>query len=1248
MIQLKVQYIIVSILIFLFAGLNWGIADGKINFNKEGLIEPTVRSQSVLSINSPERNIQLDSYSIETTPVTYQFPYILLSTSVFDNENKPVTDLTEKDFLIQERVGGNSEFNTVPIACFSNSVTTNGISFALVVDISASMEGKKLADVKNAVADFIHNAHPNDKGALVSFSTGGTEKIVSSLNWVHSDINTNGIPDITDAVSRLNVEGDTAIFDATAEGMDSLVDAATSKIVILFSDGATNSDIKYDINTVVERAKNENIVIYTIGIGMDSDNLKDLASATGGEYHFAPTSGDMGEIYTNIYNDFSEFVLKRYNLWYQTDSTFIDGSKHEFSITCKGASNTGAYYANKKIEITMDEALKNFKLGSDPTDKEFTLSGEIKDTGAGFLKQELSATLFYRWDTADGYTQLTLPLAEEEEKGCFSFQITIPVSMNEGKGFQYYIKAFDDNRESFSPFNYTVLPHYIPNISDKDIEINHTQVTHVDENQPITLNASITESGDSVDMVLYYRCHEPNRESRFFRSTMSTNDGLNYTVFIPADHITPAGIDYFIVASSWNFPVSFVGTSSEPNFITVGDSDYHYPVANAGSDQKSIEGKRVFLDGSDSFDEDPEDTISYIWQQIGGKIVVLSDELTAQPSFIAPPHFGESVLTFSLMVVDEKCQQSTDMVNITITDEEPVAKFSYLQDEPVAGTPISFIDQSSSSVDSIVSWVWDFGGEAISHEQNPSFTFEEPGVYPVSITITDSDGSISTTSEMIIVAPADYNPTSADAGSDQVVTEEDLVQLDGTNSTSTATGGALTYHWEQLEGTVVELSDPNSGTPTFTAPPVDEDGATLTFMLTVTDATGVESQSTVRITVNDSICMDCDENAGCFITVSSSGMKRKGDSFLSLFFLFVFFATLFFLNKRYPICSSKIISWFAVFLFLCPLNGYAEISSNTISISPLVGRYVFDKDQDIDHDFTGGIGIDYNFDEHWGTEAIFHYGRFKYNYFDTISNQCAEDDLEKYSVYLNGLYHLWPDSSLTPFFTAGIGYITLDFDHFKTYSSGLINYGGGLKYSITDRIALRADIRHIFCFDESYNNLSCLLGVTFRFGSREKNVEPVPPIVKEESEIPAVAVTPVPPPIIAAVAKPPLPKKVPIPSNLLFGIDNANIKDIYSTEILDIGNTLKEDDKLIAIVEGHTCDLGPESYNLKLSEKRANAVKAAIIKTSGIAPERVVIKPMGETSPVVKNNSLVNREKNRRVVIKYMQAEDYIEPVTAD
>ncbi|HNP34706.1 MAG TPA: OmpA family protein [Woeseiaceae bacterium] len=63
---------------------------------------------------------------------------------------------------------------------------------------------------------------------------------------------------------------------------------------------------------------------------------------------------------------------------------------------------------------------------------------------------------------------------------------------------------------------------------------------------------------------------------------------------------------------------------------------------------------------------------------------------------------------------------------------------------------------------------------------------------------------------------------------------------------------------------------------------------------------------------------------------------------------------------------------------------------------------------------------------------------------------------------------------------------------------------------------------------------------------------------------------------------------------------------------------------------GHTCDLGDENYNLVLSQKRAESVKAYLV-TEGVSPDRLVTTGYGEISPLVPNTNEQAREKNRRV-----------------
>jgi outer membrane protein OmpA-like peptidoglycan-associated protein len=65
-------------------------------------------------------------------------------------------------------------------------------------------------------------------------------------------------------------------------------------------------------------------------------------------------------------------------------------------------------------------------------------------------------------------------------------------------------------------------------------------------------------------------------------------------------------------------------------------------------------------------------------------------------------------------------------------------------------------------------------------------------------------------------------------------------------------------------------------------------------------------------------------------------------------------------------------------------------------------------------------------------------------------------------------------------------------------------------------------------------------------------------------------------------------------------------------------------------VEGHTDDRGRDDYNLDLSQRRAEAVKAYLIG-KGVPPERLEAKGFGETQPLKPNTTQRNRAANRRV-----------------
>ena len=65
-------------------------------------------------------------------------------------------------------------------------------------------------------------------------------------------------------------------------------------------------------------------------------------------------------------------------------------------------------------------------------------------------------------------------------------------------------------------------------------------------------------------------------------------------------------------------------------------------------------------------------------------------------------------------------------------------------------------------------------------------------------------------------------------------------------------------------------------------------------------------------------------------------------------------------------------------------------------------------------------------------------------------------------------------------------------------------------------------------------------------------------------------------------------------------------------------------------LKGYTDSIGSESYNQKLSQRRADAVRDAMIK-KGAPADRVVAKGYGESSPAASNATKEGRAENRRV-----------------
>ncbi len=99
---------------------------------------------------------------------------------------------------------------------------------------------------------------------------------------------------------------------------------------------------------------------------------------------------------------------------------------------------------------------------------------------------------------------------------------------------------------------------------------------------------------------------------------------------------------------------------------------------------------------------------------------------------------------------------------------------------------------------------------------------------------------------------------------------------------------------------------------------------------------------------------------------------------------------------------------------------------------------------------------------------------------------------------------------------------------------------------------------------------------------------------------------------------------------VLFDYNKASLKSRSHSLLDKIASTVQSCHITKLEIGGHTDNIGRESYNQKLSEKRANTVKAYLVK-KGIASDTLLAIGYGESHPIASNKTSKSRAKNRRI-----------------
>ncbi|MGB3025790.1 DUF4892 domain-containing protein [Paradevosia shaoguanensis] len=102
---------------------------------------------------------------------------------------------------------------------------------------------------------------------------------------------------------------------------------------------------------------------------------------------------------------------------------------------------------------------------------------------------------------------------------------------------------------------------------------------------------------------------------------------------------------------------------------------------------------------------------------------------------------------------------------------------------------------------------------------------------------------------------------------------------------------------------------------------------------------------------------------------------------------------------------------------------------------------------------------------------------------------------------------------------------------------------------------------------------------------------------------------------------------------IYFDTDKADLKPESAPTLKEIATLLGNDPNMAVLVVGHTDNQGSFDYNLDLSSRRAQAVKATLASEYGIDPKRLTAAGAGMMAPIATNDTDDGRAKNRRVVL---------------
>ena len=286
--------------------------------------------------------------------------------------------------------------------------------------------------------------------------------------------------------------------------------------------------------------------------------------------------------------------------------------------------------------------------------------------------------------------------------------------------------------------------------------------------------------------------------------------------------------------------------------------------------------------------------------------------------------------------------------------------------------------------------------------------------------------------------------------------------------------------------------------------------------------------------------------------------------------------------------------------------------------------------QGVDNGNGIGLNLGYRINKAWAIRA--EYVR------QDLDSAFSNNDIEGNRVGLDLMYHV---DSLPVYVVGGVKNFTTG------RSASAANIGIGANLFATDDLAVFVEANRYQGISKSFADAGVKLGATYHFGEAPAAAPtPAPEPAPAPAPVPVIgdadqdgvtddkdqcANTPVTDKVDTVGCSIFTEQSVSIALNAQFDNDSSVVKTQYHADIEKLANFLKRYPNTDVEIGGHASNVGKPAYNLALSQRRADAVAAVLVKEFGIDASRVKAVGYGITKPRASGNNAAAHAVNRRI-----------------